>query len=438
MMQSEVPAVPDGVVFNYLDGAANHELKNLVAIYYLSQPDEAFAARGVARDLRARQDPELSWDIKSSSVTDYCERSLEPVGAVLGTEIRTNSGKKLTAWQADPEHLEGRLALAGFFGDWGLRWPELSVQQAYGNTTSPTEVRSPRVRHILYQAILNSDTAYSIAELTKVLGGAGYKSSPEVAIANQVNALTTLGILSKTSNRRDYDPLVQVVRDEFEHSSFALGETTAENQALYGAIGRLGVGKTVTINQLVEAAQEMDDSIDDAKLRSYIRQGVTQRNGYPSLSLVNPEAPSVFNEQSQISLTEDAKQPIAELVSGVESIKSGTGEAANMYAGRAKQILDTPHDVSVLIAKSREFSPYVNSQERDETNQQLETIVRDLGSVTTDVAREELLTRFGRKLSKPFVREVLNDLVYTGNLFFGTATVEPHQNVLVNSYTLPK
>lgn len=424
--------IPDDVVFGYLDGVGNHEVKNLLGGLFLVDPNRLYTAPAMAHELNGRQGEDRAWGIKSDSVTQYCERSLEPVGAVVSGTVE-EAGKNKVAWQANSAHLKGKLALTGLLGEWSLTWPDLSLQQVLGTTTSPTEVRSPKARYGIYSTLLAHEGDTSIIDIVSELGH-NYTSHGDTAINGQLNGLVALGIVSKSTNRRGYDPKVRINSVEFAHSAMTLAEAIPETKALYKAIGKLGAGSTITLNSLIDAALEADKEIDDIKLRWLLRQGVTEGRAYPGLSLVEPMSASL-NTQSRINLTEQAQEPINGLVEGIDLIKDGQG--IDEFVARAKEILSTPADFRTLVAKARHFSPRANASGRITDGQQLSSIVLDLENVTAEQARQELMKRFGRKLSKPTVRTILNDMAEAGHLLREQTTTDPHSGISTNLYRAP-
>lgn len=182
MLTTEQSAVPE-VVNNFLDGVGNHETKILLGSLFLMHANRSFTPD----DMTDRMNKYPIREIKPDKIASYCNTSLGPIGGLITGEL---------SWQANPEHLDTRLAMCGLLGRWSLRWMDLTVQQVYGKTTL-AHPRSPRTRQALYTYIHKAEEPVSIFDAFNAVGqqysGGGFR--------NHIYSLVDLELIEKYSNR---------------------------------------------------------------------------------------------------------------------------------------------------------------------------------------------------------------------------------------------
>lgn len=424
--------LPATIILDYLDGAGNHELKNALSGVFLQNPHIQYTASAMANEMTVRQGDTPVWKVRPTMVTQYVEHSLMPISSVMHDLVTNERGKVVDTWAANPEYLDARLALSGFISDWSLRWQDISVQQAYGSSSSPGAVRSPQARHNIYSAILTGSDTPSIYEISETLEGGGY-SHGRISITGQIKALAQLGILDLATKRQGYNPIIKINDTEFSRAGFDLSETIPETQALYQVMSDLGQGATTGLNELVAKAAKIDPSIDQKKLRLLIRQAVNGGTAYPGLEQIASNGMDQTS-QSRVGISESAKKPVEELVEGISSIQN-TGEAVEHYIQRSKEIHAEPESFAALVEKARNFSRRANSPSKEVVYQQVETIVRQLGAVSAQTVCNSLAELYGTKLSKPHTRTRLNELVEQGVIKVKTVNQEAHTTRQINIYS---
>ena len=413
----------DPVVQNYLDRAGNHEMKNLMSGVFLDHASDSFTAVSMAKTMNDHQASQGSWQARSTMVRQYCEYSLEPAGVVhrVGQE-----------WQANPESRQLQLALSGFISDWSLRWNELSVQQAFGVTTSLSNSKSPSTRHAIYTVLLSAHEQQSIREISDALELEA-QSSCLISTVAQINALTNHGILETATKRRNYDPVLKINGVMFTHGTLKLSETIPETQALYKALGALGVGTIVTLDTLIDAAESYNKDIDPVKLRMLVRQGANGNRGYPGVELIDSNDIGE-SKGSRVALSAKVKKPIRELVKGIAKLEDP--RALEHYGQRTKEINASPEEFRALVDKARQFSSRANSVGRETLRTQLIDQVRRVGTANAASIRQSLLAECGTSLSQPHIIAVLNTLVEDGVLSKKKHTTHPHSKRKENLFSI--
>lgn len=425
--------VPEEVIFGYLDGVGNYESKNLLASLVLTNPQHEFTNTEARREMNLRQGDRPAWSVGPTSAQQFFGTSLERVGAVVKTQVQGESGKVVNAWRASDEYLDTKLALSGFISDWSLRWPNLSIQQVFGATTSRSDIRSPQVRSQLYWGLLTSGNGTTFGDLHDSL----YFATPALTqtVNNQVRAMRDLGILSVVTKKDGYDPDVEIVDDNFRHVAMKLENRVPETQALYAAVKQLGRGTRLTLNSLADAAYQIDPTIDLTKVRHILMNGTMSGRQVTGVKLVDAKGIDT-SSQSNISLAEGMTEPISELMEGIEAIRMGY--SIEKYIARAREILDNPTEFSALMRKAAQFSPLHKARQEDDTaTQQLMTVVQELGTLTTRQAQVQLTERYGRELDRGSVAQKLRDLVKLGKLVSVKLPDSAYYAREHNHYSLP-
>jgi hypothetical protein len=395
------------VVFNYLNGAGNHEAKNLLASLVLANPERTFKSSQAANDMNARQSGSVEWEMRSIDIAQYFDRSLEPIGAVVRRQVIGRAGKIVDAWQASTEDVEVKLALSGATSVWGLRWPDVSVQPLLGATASPTEARAPQVRMQIYKALLTSKADVSANEL--VISTFGSEYAHATGAHETLRTLGKVGILAYHSKKQGYNPIVRIENAKYASNGLKLEHTTPETQALFKALQRLGEGMEIAINDLVDVAQSIDPSINANKLRRNlgpVGNPDSLVRHFPGLNLIDAKGIQ-SRETTRVSLGEDVRKPIEDLVATIEDVS--VGRNPGVHIDRAKKILANSDEFGMLMAKARRFSPQVRGQqEKAVIDAQLLGIVRTLGQVSILEVRQALIDDFGRELGPARIRARLD------------------------------
>jgi hypothetical protein len=440
-MSGLAPSSREEAVFAYIDGVGNHELKTLVSALAIEKAGSYVTATAIANEVNSLQiaggveDGKQSegvrpvWAFQTVHAIQYFNRSLAPVGAVVKGRARGASGKEVDAWKADSKFISEQEAMAGFLSRWSLRWQDISTQQTYGVTTSKTNIRSPQVRHRIYEALLGSGE-HSVASIRDAIG---VEYAMDNSLSNQIRALVDVGLIERESKRKDYDPQLKIVDTEYRHVSMKFEDLIAETRATYQAMQKLGTGELLTVNQLIDQAAAIDPTIDTVKLRMLLVHGLDPKSkNYPGLELAEAN-PMSQESLTRVSLSAAAKEPIAELLEGVNDVLKGNKE---QYIKDAKQIISNPDDFRKLVAKASRFSPFRNGHYngRQKLEAQVQSTVDGLGVATVAEVRQYLIDSYGRKLTNSFVRKILHDLAAKGLIYQTETTQHPHSKQSLNLY----
>jgi len=274
----------------------------------------------------------------------------------------------------------------------------------------------------------------SIKEIDDALEGAGY-SGRRNGLVQQIERMVEHGVLLKHTTTRQFDPVVIVRRDKFEHRSLSLEDTNPETQALYTALGRLGIGAKLQLDEVISLAQEVNPDIDPVKLRTKLR--MSMGDGSHSFRVVEPEqrgqVPS--GQRTVLEIPGTVKEPIRQLVEGVERLIDG--RSLDYFTERCKQILSNPQDVSTLVAKARNSSPNTRKRSQEETMEVLHSILGQAGASTAKELSKLLSDKSVKPYSRSMVIGVLNKMVDKGEVVVSRERRERFSKFLTNVYSLP-
>jgi len=402
--------------FGFINGGANHELKLLTGAILLSNPEVPYSNSALSQELIGRQGEAVVWKVSSGTPAQYCNRSLEPIGAVVKTEVIGKKGKPVIGYQAEPLHREAKLACTGALLGWSLDYPDLSLQQSFGATQSSSMVRTPEIRYRVYTALLANRGGLTISDIFTSLKGEGYPNYE--SMNTQLTRMQELGLVAlRTTYGEDHAVII-------EHTSYdalfgTLEDAMAETQAAYAAIRQVGQGETTSVNEIISKALEVDPAINATLLRSKLLSGL-HFGGYPGLAVVGEPQ----TQRSAVTLAPKAKKPIRDLHKRLEAVRDGD------YSGieTATDIIGDTESFRTLVAKAKRFSPLVMGKALGHQllESQLISIVSAPGGVTVRQARNALITQYGRDIAGHTVRAALAAMVRHGKIASDTIAKSPH------------
>ena len=392
--------------YDFLSGAGNHELKLLTGAVILAHSDIVYTPASLRRTLLDRQGAPTVWKFQASTPAQYCEQSLEPIGAVVTSKVLSERNKIVPGYQACATNRFEKLALAGSLLGWSLDYSDISVQNVLGATASNSSVRSPEVRHQIYRSLLTGSDGIDVSSLYEKLDGLGYKHRPSMNL--QLYRMHELGLIKLDSNIGQ-NPSVLITHTEFDALSKKLEDSLPETQAIYAAIRRLGIRCNTTVNNIVTVAIEINPNLDATVVRYKLLNGVNGK-GFSGLQLT--ENPS--QQRTTVFLNPTITKPVSDLCERLKDVRDG---AVDVNVRAARRIIESKPDFRKLTAKARQFSHAVAGKQGHELlEKQLLSIVNRSGETTVSVARDELKNTYAREISSHMLRRILNDKVKEGKL----------------------
>jgi len=131
-VESLVPpaALSDEQFLHLVNGVINHEAKLLTGAIICARPDEWIKRTALRSAVISCQGKEPAWAVSKVLPTNYCDQSLGPSGVVtIGTV--EGQGGQVKAARATEFGARWLLAFAGGTLEWGLEYPDASVQAAW-------------------------------------------------------------------------------------------------------------------------------------------------------------------------------------------------------------------------------------------------------------------------------------------------------------------
>jgi len=399
--------------YDFLNGASNHELKLLTGAVILAYPDIAFSSALLRRALTDGQDDHEVWKIDVSIPRNYCVNSLEPIGAVVKTAIQGEQGTWVTAFEAEPDHREVRLACIGTLLGWSLEYPDMSVQQVFGTTASHSDVRAPEMRYRSYTALLTGNEGGTVKSMFALLEGKGYPNYANMY--TQLIRMQELGIIDLRTT--DQNPEIAMNHASYQTLIRGLEGTFPAARAAYAAIEQFGQAQTTTVNEIVTTALTIDPTINPVALRAMLIDRVNKKI-YSDLEHVqhNPR-------RTAVTFAPAAKKPITELRKRLEATRTGDSTGLQM----AEEILEDPEAFRTLVQKARSFSHLVKGKEggRKLLETQLVNLVTTNKGLSTAELRDALKAQYGREIAERTLRDVLRGLVRSSQIAQDSAR-KPH------------
>ncbi len=418
-----------------LNGVGNHEAKLLTTALIGSQPERWFTRNGLHSELIGCQGGNVAWRVSSTLPRNYCDDSLEPIGAVVASEIEGKRGP-VHAFHSTEFGKTWGLAFAGGLLDWSLRYPDVSLQKLFGKTNSATAVRSPETRLQLFTELLtNPDSEVSFTDVTRSISDNRF-SLPN--INRHFHDLERLGIVSITTTMQDFNPILEVSDPTYRHLSISLEETSIGTRTVYKAIERLYITeeKEVTLERVLELCQEIEPGVDIQPIYRQLVKATSDKSfRYPGLTLTDRNGAPI--KRNSVKIEPAHVEAIEGLLQTLDSLQNPQNSQA--FIDKANDILSNPNACSTLMEKAQRFSAvYAGSVEGSEvTNQRLISIIRELGSVTALEVRDELSKR-GRDLNRQTVMRLLGSLAQTGKISAFEEQLDPRKRNKIKRYSMPE
>ena len=422
---TELPPFPhetldDEHFFGLLDGIGNHEAKLVTAALLGSQPDDWFTRNSLHKALISCQGASPARIMNQSLPGRYCEKSLEPISAVVSKHIETPQGPVLH-YRSTRFGKTWGLGFSGGGMDWSLEFPDTSVQKLLGDSSSPSARRSPETRLGILSGLLDDHTGdISIPELALSL-------SPGDHVASNVNVhvhrLERQGVVEVTSVVRDYNPIYRIDDPTFRHSRFDITDTQPATQVIYQVMDRLSqAGETEAAHErILDVCLELSPEIQYQRSADAWLMPRATTADYPGWTTGRAGTPVKVIVRK---LKSEYVDPVAGLCSALDRSRDPSYLPDNM--DRARAILFDPAACYALMFKAMRFSAkHAGATEGSEVlKQQILGIIRSLGSASTQGVTVEL-QKGGKDVSRSSVYKILGSLADQGLLISKNGAPRP-------------
>ncbi len=416
----------------FIDNVGNHEAKLLAAGVVALEPDTVFSEAMLASTMSAHQGDNKGWVQHGSIPGKYCHTGFTAAGLVQEQSVQGRKGPMI-AWQAT-ELGVAELPVVGALTDWSLANPDISLQQVYGSSMSRTDLKSPEVRHSIYEVLLTSpgDNPPSVQEIAASIGDERISAK---VVRSQVLDMKALGILDVTSKfDDDYNPRFIITNPTLTHPGLEQHELSDESQIMYATLQAMYSGQQEqhSLADLLAVAQRLDPQADLRQVRRLFNHGVSEASSnLPGIQLAEGQMPP--QRHTAVSLSETYKQPVEDIFNRLDELQTEPG--CEKYAAKADEIISNPVLFSRLMAKAKNFSPeYVGQQEGSEgLERRIGSVISALGNATVKDIRRQLESD-GRRVGTDTVRSVLSRLATRGVIDAEVVQPDPSKDAQVTMY----
>lgn len=422
----------DERLFDLVNGVGNHEAKLLTAAIVTSVPDDAFSSKRIENALVTGQGSEPAWTPDHKLGFKYGIGSLEPIGAVVKTTTEGRLGV-VDALQATEFGATYGLPFSGALLDWSLRYPDLSLQKLLGKTGTTGTVRSPQMRYLIYSELLTTDDGAAMTDVVASLESYGLDYH---SIHGQIDDMEKLGLVHVDSQRKSYNPRIEISNPAYEHVAINFTDIRPEMQLIYKTIGTLyGTGsREVTLDALIKECQDLSPDVDPTILRTILVHGIRENStGFGSRLKIHED--DVAEDPTGITLKSELAKPVMDLCQRIENIRDGKN--LDEYSLRAKEIIASKDDFKKLMAKAQTSSFSVKAQAEGGAGfrDRLEGLVKSMGAVSVRQLAEHLEAN-GETYHIESVRLALNSLVKQGRLDTGERKISNSKKAVIKVYSL--
>lgn len=412
---SKSERLSDEEMGNLISAIGNHEAKAVTLA--VMKPQVVYGFSDISMAVSAAQDG-VGWRSKGGPF-NYCKDSLEPIGLVAKEVVSSNL--QTLGYMKTEKGMERGDSLAGLLLDFSIRYPNFSLQDIFGITSSPTDKdesvegidfrkRAPITRIKIYWEILTRDLPAREVDIANALG-----EEPSF-IRNHLIALASKGVIifDRTGKR---DSIVKYhfnndkeqinIQPEAYRSEVSLTQyvydflkQNADRQFYSEEIAKNYLeskGEAYSSKQLLTLRHNTSHVLAHLLKGGYLRQGRFSEDN-----------------RSDVNLTDSQKDMLFDLVERLDRFKIQDSETIAFGKRRLNEILASPDIVAGLMVKAREHSPQANGSSREEWAGRIINILLKGDSKISDL--ENRLGEEGKKASRRTVEQAIERLVKEGKI----------------------
>lgn len=366
---TELEPIPESSLGGYLAAVANHEAKALLisALTLGCRYDKG----GLHGLFLAMQGSPPAYKGNAGNQFDYCQLSFEPIGAVAKASFGDSVSYELT----EDGDIFGK-ALAGYFLQFSLDYPEVSLKELWGmtKTVSKTGDRPPVRRLWILEKLLDmGDTT-----IEDVAGS--IDNVPNKVVTDQLKKLADAGIIGLES--------IGLRELELEYGLIDMdkaGDIASSSPALQHKV--LGIitetiaqtGGTISLDEIEYRVRQDAHYSEQKRLRGNL---TTVLN---CLELQGAISRGKFNGRvlSRISINDGQRELIERVVGIVRGVQSQDAEFIEEGRRLGRQIVNDKDKVRLLINKAYAKSPEANQVPKEVRYAKVRNELARLGVATT-------------------------------------------------------
>lgn len=350
---------------------------------------------------------------------DYLQKSLVFTEAVVKVETEIDGAD----YRLSPDNSQSAIALAGHLLQFSERHPDIPLGAALAKSSSSGKVdesslakadeskkRAPSTRIRIFRKVLTSQLPIRITDLATSLG-----ESPKI-LRSHLNNLTGQSLVNYESAPSN-EPLVAYrttetipTSDFFEKSRYPILSLES-----YNAVVQITQGDTTRRAYLEELVAKMPSrttggyihgkGIESARVAALKNLA---RNGFIIVERFDGSM------RSEINLTDTQRNYLSELVSVLDRFQSQDPTFIQEGMQIASEIISDPNRVYSLMLKAKNHSPSANSKPEPERRTEVLAVFPTGQSLQAKDLQKLFERRFGRKLSRFHINDLLGQLARTG------------------------
>jgi len=354
-------------------------------------------------------DDNKAWgDIGHAVPAQYARDTFEPIGAVAKSQIDTKQGIRDRFTVTRYGDRIG-LAVTGMMLDLSLRYPQISLYEIFGTTStkSPEMRRSPFTRlEILRYLTQHNDVSNSTIAL-------GLELDPSL-ITEQVYNLNKVGLVEVRSFERRASDKEILVPDIQKFAKILLHPNKGQlPDAIHNYISsQIATGEgSIGIEDVIDYAKVLQPDTPVDRIRENIHLTIA---GWEQSGAIQTRSEFSNRQRSFVRLNSENEQLVTELLSLTEAIMQGDQVKLDWGQARAHEILSDSKAVNTLLQKARESSPFKQRESLEEFQSRILAILTRGEMTPSDL--EKAAEANGKPTSKTSILRILRTLELDGRV----------------------
>lgn len=439
--------------YELMAGVGNHEAKALLLLY-LANSGLHHSSSDMIIGFKDFIGPGAIWYPAPIGPFKYCSNSLEPIGQVVRSSKQTPRGE-VKLYGISEYGREVGVPTVGRILEWSLDYPNISVQQVFGPTTSKGATRAPENRiKAIGKLIDNPDVALSVADIGEL------DSFP-------VNSRKYHDLVRKTNHTVDALARSEVVQIDRQNEQNVRGFKILElDQPSESKVGRRpGIFKVTIdrfiqerymsgqteftteecVNYVIRKLQQADLSIDAPYARGRVTNILGSIRGddpsrpyqyFPGLQRL--EIPQTRpKSHTRVRLTDGLQTAIEALIDIVKAADAQDVESVSLGKSSAQAIAVDGLKKRTLLDKAYRFSAAAQKRTVAETMQEIASVLSTFDKpVDAQTIYTAYQATFNRPLTQETIRQNLRRLDKQGRVGVVSLRAKKSSRTKRNYYTL--
>lgn len=419
--------ISEGKLGDLLAAFGNHEAK-AITLLVMGTEEEVHTRTGLYKLYAGSQQGHVGWqDMSETGPIQYCKLSLAPIGLVAKETIVGDIDvlgyeKHQMGYRKTEEGTRIGDALAGHLLAFSERHPDVGLQDAFGLTTSPSYAeqipieeddgsvtfrrkRTPYVSFRLYKALLQQTEPIIETDLQSAVG----------------HKITSRRLYElQTQNMVQYES----VGDPKAIKVYYTANPNRTTDQPYRDIGAFTDDVAALILQEqgeIHSKKILETYLarhpENDKDHLYIKRRITTvLSDLAKRGFINREEGVRGDVYTQISVSDEQRAVIEDLVSVLERFQSGDPEFMRQGRQLGQEIISDPERVAKLAAKAKEKSKNANAVEKSVSMNMIEAVAaaHPEGISATDI--QAIIAQQGSKLARESVRKLVAIMRERGDL----------------------